>query len=181
MFSKFELVGAAFSIFFMAFAIYLLQVETTLFQSGKVGQVAQVISSDTSPVSIVSESSNESRVNGYLQAVDRDGNFNRMVIDDIKVGTGDSVKEGDKVSVHYVGTLQNGDEFDNSKKRGAPFEFQVGKGMVIEGWDKGLIGMQVGGERVLVIPPDMAYGEKGIGPVPGNASLVFLIELLEIN
>ncbi|MCA9360386.1 FKBP-type peptidyl-prolyl cis-trans isomerase [Candidatus Kaiserbacteria bacterium] len=104
-----------------------------------------------------------------------------MVIDDIKLGTGEEVKENDLVVVHYVGTLQNGEEFDNSHKRGAPFEFRVGKGMVIEGWEEGLIGMKVGGERVLVIPPDMAYGEQGIGPIPGNATLVFVIELMEIK
>ena len=76
---------------------------------------------------------------------------------------------------------KNGDEFDNSRKRGTPFEFTVGKGQVIEGWDKGLIGMQVGGTRVLVIPPEMAYGSQGIGPIPGNATLVFSIELVEIK
>jgi len=183
MFSKFELIGAAVSVFFMAFAIYLLQVEKTLFQAGRVGQSAQVIESKSSSIAIVSENEGVPglRESAYLQALDKKGNFNRMVIDDVKVGNGASVKEGDTVSVHYVGTFQNGDEFDSSKKRGIPFEFRVGKGMVIEGWDKGLIGMQVGGERVLVIPPDMAYGEKGVGPIPGNSTLVFLIELLEIK
>jgi peptidylprolyl isomerase len=91
------------------------------------------------------------------------------------------VKEGDVVSVHYVGTLQNGTEFDNSKKRGAPFEFKVGGGQVIAGWEEGLVGMQVGGQRVLVIPPEKGYGANGIGPIPGNATLVFSIELLEIK
>ncbi|MCA9368626.1 FKBP-type peptidyl-prolyl cis-trans isomerase, partial [Candidatus Kaiserbacteria bacterium] len=88
---------------------------------------------------------------------------------------------GDTVAVHYVGNLQGGAEFDNSRKRGTPFEFTVGKGMVIEGWDKGLVGMQVGGQRALVIPPEMAYGEQGIGPIPPNSTLVFMIELVEIK
>ncbi|MCA9355820.1 FKBP-type peptidyl-prolyl cis-trans isomerase [Candidatus Kaiserbacteria bacterium] len=104
-----------------------------------------------------------------------------MVIDDVKLGVGDEVKKGDTVSVHYVGTLQNGQEFDNSKKRGDPFEFIVGKGMVIEGWDKGLVGMKVGGQRILIIPSDMAYGDNGVGPIPGGATLVFSIELLAIK
>ncbi|MCA9358758.1 FKBP-type peptidyl-prolyl cis-trans isomerase [Candidatus Kaiserbacteria bacterium] len=104
-----------------------------------------------------------------------------MVIDDVKVGSGDEVKAGDTVSVHYAGTLKGGKEFDNSKKRGAPFEFTVGEGRVIKGWEEGLIGMKVGGERILVIPPEKAYGEQGIGPIPGNATLVFSIELLEIK
>jgi FKBP-type peptidyl-prolyl cis-trans isomerase len=85
------------------------------------------------------------------------------------------------VSVHYIGTLQDGTEFDNSKKRGAPFEFKVGEGRVIAGWEEGLVGMQVGGQRVLVIPPEKAYGSNGVGPIPGNATLVFSIELLEIK
>jgi peptidylprolyl isomerase len=83
--------------------------------------------------------------------------------------------------VHYVGTLQNGTEFDNSKKRGQPFEFTVGAGQVIKGWDQGLVGMKVGGQRILVIPPDMAYGERGVGPIPGNATLVFSIELIDVK
>ena len=91
------------------------------------------------------------------------------------------MKNGDTVSVHYVGTLQNGTEFDNSNKRGAPFEFTVGGGQVIKGWDEGLVGMRVGGQRILVIPSDMAYGEKGIGPIPGGATLVFSIELIAIK
>jgi peptidylprolyl isomerase len=104
-----------------------------------------------------------------------------MVIDDIKVGTGDVVEEGDSVVVNYVGTLQDGTEFDNSKKRGQPFEFKVGGGMVIPGWEQGLVGMKEGGERVLVIPPELAYGENGIGPIPPNATLVFSIELIEVK
>ena len=104
-----------------------------------------------------------------------------MVIDDIKVGTGAEVESGNTVVVHYVGTLQEGMEFDNSRRRGEPLEFTVGVGQVIQGWDEGLIGMKVGGERILVIPSDKAYGEKGIGPIPGNATLVFKIELLEVK
>lgn len=181
MFNKFELIGAGVSVFFMALAIYLVQVETTLFQSGKAGQSAQVIESAVPDVVIVSESDEKTRAGAYLQAVDKKGNFNSMVIDDIKLGTGDAVKEGDTVAVHYVGNLQGGAEFDNSRKRGTPFEFTVGKGMVIEGWDKGLVGMQVGGQRALVIPPEMAYGEQGIGPIPPNSTLVFMIELVEIK
>ena len=83
--------------------------------------------------------------------------------------------------VHYSGRLENGQEFDNSQKRGAPLEFTVGAGQVIAGWEQGLLGMKVGGERVLNIPPELAYGEQGIGPIPGGATLTFTIELLEIK
>ncbi|KXK00183.1 MAG: FK506-binding protein [Parcubacteria bacterium OLB19] len=67
------------------------------------------------------------------------------------------------------------------KKRGEPFVFKVGQGMVIEGWEQGVVGMKVGGQRILVIPPELGYGEKGIGPIPPNSTLVFSIELLEIK
>lgn len=179
-FNKFELVGAGVSVFMMGLAIYLVQVQSTLFRDG---QSAQVINSNQAGVVIVGQSDNvnQARKEAYLAAVDNQGNISRMVIDDIKFGTGETVKDGDTVSVHYVGTLQNGQEFDNSKKRGQPFEFKVGGGQVIEGWEKGVVGMQVGGQRILVIPPDMAYGSQGVGPIPGNATLVFSIELLEIN
>ena len=179
-FSKFEFIGAGISIFLMGLAIYLVQIESTLFRDG---QSAQVITANQPGVVIVAQSDdiNKARTEAILAAADNKGNLNSMVIDDIKIGTGDAVKNGDTVSVHYVGTLQNGQEFDNSKKRGQPFEFKVGGGQVIEGWEKGVVGMQVGGQRILVIPPDMAYGSQGIGPIPGNATLVFSIELLEIN
>lgn len=179
-FNKFELVGASISVFMMGLAIYLVQIQSTLFRDG---QAAQVIEANQAGVVIVGQSDNvnQARKEAYLAAADNRGNLSRMVIDDIKFGTGEVVKDGDVVAVHYVGTLQNGQEFDNSKKRGEPFEFKVGGGQVIEGWEKGVVGMQVGGQRILVIPPDMAYGSQGIGPIPGNATLVFSIELLEIK
>ncbi len=183
MFNKFELIGAATSVFFMALALYLVQVQATLFGDGPVGQSAQAIQAETSGIIIVKDSDdvNQARTDAYLAATDDKGNIERMVIDDVKVGTGEAVKDGDVVLVHYVGTLQSGEEFDNSRKRGEPFEFKVGAGMVIKGWEEGLVGMKVGGHRVLVIPPDKAYGERGIGPIPGGATLVFAVELVEIR
>lgn len=183
MFNKFELIGGGISVVAMAMAIYLVQVESTIFSSSETSQVAAVSEAMQSSVVIVDNSVDvtQARANAYLQAADNQGNINRMVVDDIKVGTGAEVKQGDTVSVHYVGTLQDGTEFDNSHKRGAPIDFTVGKAMVIQGWEEGLIGMQVGGQRVLVIPPEMAYGKDGIGPIPANATLVFALELVEIK
>jgi FKBP-type peptidyl-prolyl cis-trans isomerase len=104
------------------------------------------------------------------------------LIEDVKVGTGPAVKSGDLVTVHYVGTLPSGKEFDSSKPRGQPFMVPVGVGRVIRGWDIGLIGMQVGGVRRLVIPPEEAYGERGAPPViPPNATLYFEVELLNVT
>jgi len=106
-----------------------------------------------------------------------------LEIDDLKKGKGDKVKAGDTVSVHYTGWLLDGTKFDSSVDRGQPFEFVVGQGLVIAGWDQGLVGMQKGGKRVLVIPSDMGYGDAGTpdGTIPPGATLKFEIELLDIN
>lgn len=183
MFSKFELIGAAASVFFMALGLYLVQVDKTLMRPMQDGLPAQAISAKQSGVVVVDQSNNvdQARADAYLKATDEEGNIYRMVIDDVKFGTGEAVKNGDTVAVNYIGTLQSGTEFDNSYKRGEPFTFKVGDGQVIKGWEEGLVGMKVGGQRVLVIPPEMAYGEQGIGPIPGNATLVFAIELVEIR
>ncbi len=101
---------------------------------------------------------------------------------DVVVGKGAEAKTGDTVSVHYVGTLVDGKEFDASKKHGKPFEFPLGQGHVIKGWDEGVVGMKVGGKRKLVIPPSKGYGDRGAPPViPPNATLLFEVELLEIK
>ncbi len=179
MFSKFELIGAGVCVALMASAIYLVQAQTT-FDAATDGQPATVIESGAV---VVSDAGDErsAQTSALLEATDNRGNLNRMVIDDIKVGEGAAVQDGDVVSVHYAGRLQDGTEFDNSKKRGEPFEFKVGGGQVIKGWEEGLVGMKVGGERILVIPPEMAYGDQGIGPIPGGATLIFSIELVAIN
>ena len=105
-----------------------------------------------------------------------------LQIDDIKVGTGAEAKAGQRVTVHYVGTLTNGSKFDSSRDRNEGFEFRLGAGEVIQGWDKGVAGMKVGGMRKLTIPPEMGYGKLGYPPViPGNSILVFEVELLGVK
>ena len=104
-----------------------------------------------------------------------------LQIDDIKVGTGAEAKAGQKVAVHYVGTLTNGSKFDSSRDRGQPFEFKLGAGQVIKGWDQGVAGMKIGGVRKLTIPPELGYGAGGYPPViPPNSTLVFEVELLSV-
>jgi FKBP-type peptidyl-prolyl cis-trans isomerase FkpA len=104
-----------------------------------------------------------------------------LKIEDLKVGTGAEAKSGHNVSVHYVGTLTNGSKFDSSRDRGSPFEFQLGAGMVIKGWDQGVAGMKVGGLRKLTVPPELGYGARGFPPViPANSTLVFEVELLGV-
>ncbi len=105
----------------------------------------------------------------------------KLGITDEVVGTGDSVVNGDKLTVHYTGKLVDGSVFDSSIPRGTPFEFTVGAGQVIKGWDQGFIGMKVGGKRTLTIPPDLGYGASGQGPIPPSATLIFTVELLKIQ
>jgi FKBP-type peptidyl-prolyl cis-trans isomerase FkpA len=105
-----------------------------------------------------------------------------LVIEDLVVGTGLGAARGDKVSAHYVGTLVSGTEFDSSRKHGEPFTFTLGSGHVIKGWEQGVPGMRVGGKRKLVIPPDLAYGERGMPPtIPPRTALVFEIELVDVR
>jgi len=101
---------------------------------------------------------------------------------DLVVGDGKEAMVGDNVSVHYTGWLEDGTKFDSSLDRGNPFEFTLGMGQVIQGWDEGVAGMKVGGKRKLVIPPDLGYGPTGAGGViPPNATLIFEVELIEIK
>lgn len=105
-----------------------------------------------------------------------------MKSEDLTVGSGDEATTGKTVSVHYTGTLTDGSKFDSSLDRGRPFEFQLGAGRVIKGWDQGVLGMKVGGKRKLTIPSDLAYGARGFPPViPPNSTLVFEIELLGVR
>jgi len=105
-----------------------------------------------------------------------------LKIEDIKIGTGYAVKDGDVVSINYIGTLEDGTKFDSSYDRNEAFETVIGEGCVIEGWDKGVVGMKVGGKRKLTIPYQMAYGENGIpGVIPPKSTLIFDVELLEIK
>jgi FKBP-type peptidyl-prolyl cis-trans isomerase FkpA len=106
----------------------------------------------------------------------------KLQIEDLKVGTGSEAVAGKQVTVHYVGTLTDGSKFDSSRDRGKGFDFRLGAGQVIRGWDQGVAGMKVGGLRKLTIPPDMAYGDRGFPPViPARATLVFEVELLAVN
>ena len=105
-----------------------------------------------------------------------------LKIEDVVVGTGAEAQKGKQVSVHYTGWLTNGTKFDSSKDRGQPFQFALGRGQVIQGWDDGVAGMKVGGKRKLTIPPELGYGPAGAGGViPPNATLVFEVELLSVR
>jgi len=105
-----------------------------------------------------------------------------VTINELVVGTGAEAKPGQMVSVHYTGWLTSGKEFDSSRNRGTPFQFKLGAGQVIPGWDKGVAGMKVGGKRKLTIPSDLAYGDQGAGNViPPKSTLIFEVELLDVK
>lgn len=105
-----------------------------------------------------------------------------LKIEDLVVGTGEEAVVGKNISVHYTGTLTDGTKFDSSKDRNMPFEFTLGVGQVIQGWDQGFKGMKVGGKRKLTIPASMGYGSQGAGGViPPNATLIFEVELLDVK
>jgi FKBP-type peptidyl-prolyl cis-trans isomerase FkpA len=118
-----------------------------------------------------------------------DSGITQLQMVDTKPGTGDEARPGRVVSVHYTGYLydankpdKKGNKFDSSKDRNEPFEFPLGGGQVIQGWDQGFAGMKVGGARTLMIPPSMGYGARGAGGViPPNATLVFDVELLAVK
>jgi FKBP-type peptidyl-prolyl cis-trans isomerase FkpA len=100
---------------------------------------------------------------------------------DLAAGEGAEAKAGQDVTVHYTGWLTDGRKFDSSRDRGSPFSFRLGGGQVIRGWDEGVAGMRVGGRRRLEIPPELGYGSRGVGPIPGGATLIFAVELLSVS
>ena len=103
-----------------------------------------------------------------------------LTIIDLVLGEGDEAESGQTVTVNYTGMLENGEQFDTSYGR-APFPFPLGGGRVIKGWDEGVAGMKVGGKRKLVIPPELGYGSRNMGPIPANSTLIFEVELLKVN
>ena len=105
-----------------------------------------------------------------------------LIIEDLSLGEGAEATAGKRVTVHYSGWLTDGTKFDSSLDRNDPFDFPLGRGHVIRGWDEGVTGMKVGGKRKLTIPPEMGYGARGAGGViPPNATLVFEVELLGVS
>jgi FKBP-type peptidyl-prolyl cis-trans isomerase len=104
-----------------------------------------------------------------------------LLAEDVVVGTGEEAFSGDRVVVHYTGRFVDGRVFDSSVSRNEPFQFVLGVGQVIQGWDQGILGMRVGGKRILSVPPELGYGPNDYGPIPGNSTLIFEVELLKVE
>lgn len=165
--------------------VVLVVVAVLIFVSGRAGgRNNPKVSDSPSQKSTNSQStmqnnksdSTASSAKGYVPKIDG------VTIEVLKEGSGDkAVKSGDTISVHYTGTLENGTVFDSSVPRKQPFSFRIGQGMVIKGWDQGLIGMKVGEKRKLTIGPEMGYGAQANGPIPANSILIFDVELLGIK
>lgn len=128
-------------------------------------QIASSTSSTTTPVNNDNTSDNTAQ----------------LQVTNVTVGTGDEAVAGKEVTVHYVGTLEDGTKFDSSRDRGTPFTFNLGAGQVIKGWDAGVAGMKVGGVRRLVIPAALGYGDRANGSIPANSTLLFEVELLGVK
>jgi FKBP-type peptidyl-prolyl cis-trans isomerase len=107
--------------------------------------------------------------------------LNETIIEDVKIGTGRVVESGDNILIHYTGMLMNGTIFDSSVERNEPLECQIGVGQLIQGWDKGIVGLAEGGSRKLTIPYSQAYGDRGFPPIiPPKSDLVFEVELIKV-
>jgi FKBP-type peptidyl-prolyl cis-trans isomerase len=104
-----------------------------------------------------------------------------LQVQDTIIGTGDTAGSGDRVVVNYTGKFSDGRVFDSSIPRGEPFQFVLGSGQVIKGWDEGIVGMKVGGKRTIIVPPELGYGANDYGPIPGGSTLIFDVELIKVQ
>ncbi|TGL74105.1 FKBP-type peptidyl-prolyl cis-trans isomerase [Leptospira jelokensis] len=117
----------------------------------------------------------------FLMFVTAGISADELLIQDTKQGLGKEAIRGTTVVVHYTGKLTNGKVFDSSLDRGEPFSFQLGQGRVIQGWERGIVGMKEGGKRKLTIPPQYGYGAREMGPIPANSTLIFDVELIKVK
>lgn len=177
--NKYEIIGIFGSVTIMAIALAILR-----FEFGGNVTPATVIKNNDPSVIVVDDSANGSSnalLDTLLEATTYSGELTQLVIDDVEVGEGEEVKVGDIVVVDYIGVTSEGVQFDSSYLRGQPFTFTLGEGRVITGWEKGLLGMKVGGQRILIIPPEEGYGNRQVGPIPPNSVLLFAVTLQNIS
>ncbi len=175
MINKYEAIGILGCIGVMAVALFLMRMDDA-------SSLLSSATTDTQAAAVVKAGENADDLSNVLtDSLNKRGALTKLITDDVIVGDGESVAEGDTVKVHYIGTLQNGQQFDNSYTKGEPYEFTVGDNEVIKGLDQGVLGMKKGGQRIVVVPAELAYGSREVGPIPSNSTLVFAIELIEIK
>ena len=177
MINKYEAFGILACVGIMSLALFLLRVDTNV-------ALLSSIDSETQQAVIVSAGARDKEQavkDALADSINAQGDMVSIIIDDVTVGEGKAVEVGDTISVHYIGTLQNGQQFDNSYVKGEPFTFTLGEGRVIAGWEEGIKGMKKEGQRILVIPSQYAYGAQAVGAIPANATLVFSVELIDIK
>lgn len=177
--NKFEAVGVALSIAAMALALFLMRLDGDL--TAPASSLLSAADNNEQPAAVIYSENGVAGVGEALESAMEGNNVSKLVVTDVLLGSGTEAKMGDTVEVSYIGTLQNGQEFDNTYKKGATFTFTIGEGKVIKGWEQGVVGMKEGGQRILVIPSDLAYGAEGYGPIPGNATVVYAIELVHVK
>ncbi len=180
MITKFEAIGIFSSILLMAAALFLLRLDSAEIAS----VVPESSTQQASAVVVVGDGEEQDPrqlAGAIVESFEGMDTQQKVVVDDVKIGGGAEATIDKTVTVHYAGRLENGQEFDNSKKRGEPFVFTLGAGQVIAGWEEGILGMKEGGERTLVIPPQFGYGTQAIGPIPPNSTLLFSVELISVE
>ena len=123
---------------------------------------------------------NRTQMSENQSATAINANNQEVIINDLVAGSGDEASSGKLLKVHYILSLQDGTVLQNSKDFGQPFQFTLGNGEVIPGWEIGLQGMKVGGTRTIIIPPELAYGAQQAGPIPANSTLIFTVELVDV-
>jgi FKBP-type peptidyl-prolyl cis-trans isomerase len=185
---------------FISFAVFVFCISLTIFSQFNSPQVVNAAESENQLIQQKSFTKSSNTSNNNLFELDpsdpnpilfamaeetpSDNNSKTtesgLTIIDLVLGEGDEAKSGQTVTVNYTGTLENGEQFDTSYGR-APFPFPLGGGRVIKGWDEGVSGMKVGGKRKLIIPPELGYGSRNMGPIPANSTLIFEVELLKVN
>lgn len=172
----------------IAIVVSLIAVGFMLFISFRTAPLFSTIEEDSlrsfAPESDTAEKALFSEIEKGLESPDTLKDFENteeLGIIDAEIGTGKEAKSGDTVVVHYTGFLTDGTKFDSSFNNGQPVEFVLGEGMLIAGWEEGVPGMKEGGLRILVVPPQLGYGESEVGPIPPNSVLVFLVNLVEVK
>ena len=178
LFNKTEAAGIFISVAIMALALTLIRFKTDTFATAdalpEAAQRATVVVSQEEQDAMDLERK-------LAESLTPAGDLVKLVVDDVRIGSGREVVRGDTVVTHYIGTTKEGIKFDSSYDRGEPYTFTTGEGKVIEGWETGILGMKAGGQRILVIPPDMAYGNRQVGVIPPDSVLVYMIELVDIR